>query len=161
VKTNRATGFALVVSLGCFGGLAFMPACSGNQADVDYGADGAVLTPDASVGTGDTGSTGNPGTPDAPISTTGDTGTPPSGDTGVPTGGDTGTPVTPDSGTPTGDSGSCPPATCAADSDCGCLTASGSIGCCDTVTTACFQSASSTCPDQTATGGGDSGGGGY
>jgi hypothetical protein len=159
VKTNRATGFALVLTFTCFGGLAFMPACSGNQADVSYGQDGAILM-DAQVGPAvDSGTgvvdTGTAAKPDAPGSTFIDSGTGTTPDTGVV--------VTPDATTSTGDggSGTCPPASCTADSDCSCLTASGSIGCCDTVTTACFQSASSTCPDQTSSGGGDAGGGGY
>jgi hypothetical protein len=136
-----------------------MPGCSGNQADVTYGLDGAVLmdagvTPTVDTGTPDTSVTT---APDAPGSTFIDSGIPTMPDAGVITPADTGVPTV-DSGT----GGTCPPATCAQDSDCACLTASGSIGCCDTVTTACFQSASATCPDQTSTGGGDAGtGGGY
>ena len=161
MKTNRALGFAGYVSLTTltlFGGAALIPACSGNQADVVEEPDGApatdapvgTTTPDATTGTPDTGTP--VGTPDTG-STFIDTGTT-IPDAGTPTA-DTGTPVG------SGDGGACPPATCTADSDCACLTASGSIGCCDTVTTACFQSASSVCPDQQTTGTPDSGGGGY
>ena len=161
MKTNRALGFAGYVSfttLTLFGGAALIPACSGNQADTIEEPDGATATdapvsttPDATTGAQDTGTpVGNPDTGSTFI----DTGTGATPDTGT-TAPDTGTPVG------TGDGGACPPATCTADSDCGCLTASGSIGCCDTVTTACFQSASSVCPDQQTTTTPDSGGGGY
>jgi hypothetical protein len=78
---------------------------------------------------------------------------------------DTGTTTAPDTGTttttsPDGSGGTCPPASCTQDSDCACLGASGTTGCCDKVTTACFTSAS-TCPVTTTTSNDSGGGGGY
>jgi len=50
------------------------------------------------------------------------------------------------------DGGSCAscPSSCATDDDCanGCPAAAGEVSCCDAVTSACFESASTVCPDQ-------------
>lgn len=140
--------------------VATLVACGSSSGEVIYGADGGVL--------GDTGvqpinhmvgpsQDSGSATIDVfiPPTPTGDSGVIPTADTGVPTGDSAAPP-------PATDGGACPPATCTTDSECSCLAASGAIGCCDTVTSACFSSAASVCPDQMSTGTGDSGGtGGY
>jgi hypothetical protein len=155
VRTKRAYGLVTVAT-------AFVIAACGsnNPAETVYTSDGGTLEDTGAVKTDakapsyDTGTGFN--TPDTG-STFIDTGT-----VGTP---DTGTVGTPDVVQPTGDGGGggvCP-STCTTDSECQaqCPAQAGALNCCDTVTSACFTSASSTCPDQMSTGGGDSGGGGY
>ena len=156
MKTNRASGFARVFA--GFTVLAVFAACSGNQAETTYGADGAVL--------GDGSFSSHPDSGTHPGSGTG-TATFDSGIIGTP---DTGAVTTPDTGTATHDTGTvgtgdastggtCP-STCTTDSECatGCPATAGAVNCCDTVTSACFMSAASVCPDQMPSGGGtDSG----
>jgi hypothetical protein len=157
VKINGSKGFALAVAV------AVGAACSGNQADVTYGADGAIVTdsgistpgPDASSHV-DSGV----GLPDSTMSTFVDSGLTNNPDTGTTTVVDSGGTVEPDGAA--GEGGVCP-STCSADSDCqsACPAVAGAVNCCDTVTSACFSAASATCPDQTTTSTGSDGGGAY
>jgi hypothetical protein len=150
----------LVFTVGVFA------ACSGSQAETIYdaggGDSGGVVTnhsgsgvhfvgvPDGSTGTADVGTTFI------------DTGTGGFGDTG--TGFDTGTTTGPDGSIvpPAGDGGGVCPSTCNIDSDCqaACPASPGAINCCDTVTSACFTSAATVCPDMTSGSGTGTGGGG-
>lgn len=170
VKTSHAYGFALVFTV------TVIAACGGSS----EGETGdAASMPDASLApittkTGDDTGTGFQ-TPDVG-STFVDTGTTPPDDTGTgatPTDAATGSADTgtgtgaadTGTGTMTADSatgGGVCPSSCTADSECAsaCPTTPGAINCCDTVTSACFSSASSVCPDQMMSGG-DSGSGGY
>ncbi len=153
MRTKRAYGLVTVAT-------AFVIAACGsnNPAETVYTADGGTLEDSSGAKT------------DAKGVTTYDTGTgfntPDTGstfqDTGTVNTPDTGTVGTPDVVQPTGDSGGMCPSTCTTDSECQaqCPAQAGALNCCDTVTSACFTSASSTCPDQMSTGGGDSGGGG-
>jgi hypothetical protein len=142
VKTNHALGFGTVV------GFAIVVACGGNNSAIQYGVDGNVIddagpdtngvhiiSPDSghhySSGTGTSygqPDTGQPDTWVAPVADTGPIGQP-----------DT---------SPTSTCAS----TCTSDSECEstCPAApAGSANCCDTATSACFQSASATCPGST------------
>ena len=135
-------------------------ACGTSSGEVIYGLDGGILD-GAVVTTNTVGSSANSSTATG-SGTGGDAFVQPSPtiDSGAPTA-DTGSPVaTGDSSTPpaTTEGGTCPPASCTTDSECACVGTSGAIGCCDTVTSACFTSAASACPDQSSTA--DSGGGG-
>jgi hypothetical protein len=176
VKTNRATGFA------CAFAIALIAACSGTQGVTEYGPDGSVVeggnttTPSVDAGRDavmiitNNPDTGIVSTPDTGIVSTPDTGTSTS-DTGASTGSSSGA----DTGAPppasdSGGGGMCP-STCTTDQECqsACPAIAGALNCCDAVTMACFQSASTACPDQGSTGGGgdggsggdDGGGGGY
>jgi len=156
VKTNRAHhGFALAVTF------AIVAACGGSQGTAILGDDGGVLE---DTGTGPRVDTGTQHTPDTGTTTTPDTGTTTVDSGGTP---DTGVPPT-DTGTgdtavpPSGDAGGACPSSCTTDSDCQatCPAVPMALNCCDTVTSACFTSASAQCPDQTSTSA-DSGSSGY
>jgi hypothetical protein len=149
--------------------LGVVAACSGSQAETIYdggggGDSGIIVTNHSSVHVGapDTG-----GFIDTGITFI-DTGSSATSSAGF---GDTGAPNVPDGSIvpPTGDGGGgggvCP-SSCTADSECqmGCPASPGAINCCDTVTSACFTSAASECPDMIDSGGGGTGGdggGGY
>ena len=155
MKTNRLSGFAFVSGVCGIAGLLFVPACSGSQAEVSYGPDGAILI-DSGVGF-PSDAIAHP--VDAFVAPHPDAGVPGVPDTGMGIKVDSGTVGSGDTGVPPGTGGACP-STCTKDSECAaaCPASPGAVNCCDTVTSACFMSASSTCPDQQAsTGGVDSG----
>ena len=140
MKTNRAYGFAFATAF------AILAACSGNNQGVqEFGPDGGIIDPGTDGGHQGT------GTGSGIVFVIPDSGHPGSG---------TGSGTEPGSGTGTGGGGGMCPSSCTSDSECqsGCPASPGAINCCDTVTSACFTSASSSCPDTTSSG---SGSGGY
>ena len=161
MRTKLGYGVALALVAGV------IAACGGTQGETIIGDDGGTIAVTDGAKSGDDATTVDTGTTvqvggDADtgsMSTFIDSGGGSTPDTGSGTTGDTGTGTTGDGG---GGGGVCP-ATCSTDSECqsDCPASAGAINCCDTVTSACFTSASTSCPDQTGGGGGvDSGGGG-